>query len=88
MLSILVAFGNVGSPFVRLLLALTDGAEYLTLVFLVMVQVQEAPYILDIHIVRLVFILDSQEVNTFVEYVIGIAGFVLDRLFSSVNVNS
>ena len=83
-LSKLVAFGNVGSPFVRFMLSLTDGAEDFSLVFLMTVQIQEASYILDIHVVRLFFSLDSQEVYTLVEDVIGITGFVLD--FSSVNV--
>ena len=80
MLSILLAFGNMGSPFFRLMLALTYGAEDFTLVFLLMVKVQEVSYILDIHIVRLLLMLNSQEVDTLVEDVIGIASFVLDRL--------
>ena len=80
MFSILVAFGNVGSPFVRFMLALTDGAEDFTLVFLLAVKVRGVSYILDIYIVRLLLMLNSQEIDTLVEDVIGVAGFVLDWL--------
>ena len=62
------------------MLVLTYGAEDFTLVFLLVVKVQEVSYILDIYIVRLLLMLNSQEIYTLVEYVIGVAGFVLDWL--------
>ena len=82
MLSILVAFGHVGSPFFRFMLSLTDGTEDFTLVFLLTVKVQEVSYILDIYVVRLLLMLNSQEIDTIIENVICIAGFVLDGLIS------
>ena len=58
-LSELVALGHVGSPFVRLMLSLTNGTEDLTAINLLIVEVQETAGILDIYVVRLVLILDA-----------------------------